>query len=199
MGGNPRFLSATTHLGNLVAHSCDRPVYSAKGTPVINEHTRLIERHLVGSPRLHFPIREDFRLIIREVYESLQVNKRSEQPFKRVRYPQSKGEFKANQLQQRITWLVDALNHTREEAQELATLELENFFNPEDVDPQDPLGSLSQVGFKLYYKKLTTKILMFNFGMFSYWTEWTRKQTQINQPHGRQSKQNMLNTILDSG
>ena len=152
MGGNPKFLSATTHLGNLVTHSCDRPVYTAKGVPVMNEHTRLIERHLVGSPRNDFPIREDFRLIIREVYESLQVNKRSEQPFKRVRYPQSKGEFKANQLQQRIKWLMDALNHTREESQELATLELENFFQPEDVDPQDPLGSLSQVILRICLK-----------------------------------------------
>ena len=153
MGGNPRFLSATTHLGNMVAHSTDRPVYTYQGQPVKNTTTNIIEKHVVGSPRLGFPIREDFRLIIREVHEALQVNKRANQPYKKVRYPQTSakfgevqpGEFKAEQLQARINWLMDALHHSNKEARDLATLEFENFFQPEELDHQDPLGSLSQV------------------------------------------------------
>ena len=145
MGGNPKFLSAITHLGNLVPHSTDRTAYTPEGKPIKNNTTNLAEKHIIGSPRLGFPVREDFRLIIREVYENLQVNKRAQKPYKFVRYPISKGNFKAEQLQQRTEWLVNALHHSRKEAQELAAFELENFFLPEDVDPQDPLGSLSQV------------------------------------------------------
>ena len=145
--GNPRLLSATTHLGNMIPHTRERPSYTSDGKAVINPDTGIQSKVLVDSPRMYFPLREDVKCIIRKAMDSLQVNRVSETPIKIVRYPQEEGEFKMEMQNARIKWLMDGLNHTRAEAKELAASELEYFFQPEKdmLDQQDPLGSLTQV------------------------------------------------------
>ena len=144
-GGNPQFLSHVCHLGNLIPHSRDRPDYKMDGSPNADSTTQVINRVAIGSARMHFPIREDFRQLIKEVYDELQVDKKSARPYKWVRYPQEEGEIKANLLNSRIKWLTDALKHSRKDAQDLAKRELANFFNPEAINEDDPLGSLFEV------------------------------------------------------
>ena len=170
--GNPRLLSATTHLGNMIPHSRERPAYTADGKPVINQDTGIQNKVLVDSPRMYFPLREDVKCIIRKAFDALQVNRVSETPHKIMRYPQEEGDYKMGMQNARIKWLMDGLNHTREEAKELAALELEYFFQPEKdmVDSQDPLGSLTQV--ILYQLKTGSKI------DFSSWTKLIHLQPQ---------------------
>ena len=145
--GNPRWLSAVAHLGNLVPNTIDRPAYNSNGTPVIDRSTGIQDKCLKGSPRAHFPIREDTKSIIRKVIDQLQVAKRADQPVKFVRYPQEEGELKSNLQNERIKWLMDGLNHSRIESKHLAMEELENLFQPDcdAIDEQDPLGTLSKV------------------------------------------------------
>ena len=145
LGGNPRYLSAICHLGNLIPNSKDRTAYNYDGTPNENEVTKYIERNIKGAPRPFFPIREDFRGLIEEVYDDLQVDSKSEVPFKVVRYPVADGDKKANMMEERIKWMVTRLKHPRQLAQRLAEREFYHFFNPEELDHQDPLGSLTEV------------------------------------------------------
>ena len=153
LGGNPQVISALTHTGNLVPHSKDRTAYKPNGTPVMNDYTKIAEKFVEGSPRLLFPIREDMKLqimaIIRKV---LQVNDTVVVPTKRVRYPQEEGDKKAKLISQRINWLVECLNASREDAQSLATKEYYHFFQPENLDEEDPLGSINEVNYILNSK-----------------------------------------------
>ena len=144
-GGNPRYLSAICHLGNLIPNSKDRSAYHADGRPNENEVTRVVERNIKGAPRPFFPIREDFRGLIEEVYDDLQVNSKSEVPWKMVRYPVADGDKKAKMMEARIKWMVTRMKSPRPIAQHLAEREFYYFFNPEELDHQDPLGSLTEV------------------------------------------------------
>ena len=145
--GNPRLLAGTTHLGNMIPHSIERPAYSSDGKPMRNSDTGNHEKVLANSPRMYFPLREDVKCVIRKLFDSLQVARTSETPYKIMRYPLEEGEFKAEMQESRIKWLMDCLQHTRAEATELAGLELECFAQPEKdaLDNQDPLGSLTKV------------------------------------------------------
>ena len=105
----------------------------------------IIYRAVTGAARMHFPLRENLKTIIRECADELMVDQRSEVPYKYIRYPQEEGELKADLMQARIQWLMNGLKHNRKEANELAKKELENFFNPEGLDENDPLGSLDEV------------------------------------------------------
>ena len=146
LGGNPQTMSALTHLGCLTVHSTDRASYLKTGKPDLNAETGIIERVVVGSPRISFPIREDMRLqIMKIIRKTLQVDRRSETPLKTVRYPREEGELKANLLQERKNWLVSMLKKSKKDAHAFAMAELENFFQQEDIDAQDPLGSLTEV------------------------------------------------------
>ena len=146
LGGNPRYLSALAHLGNLIPSTKDRPSYNQNGEAQRNEVTNLIEKNIVGAPRPYWPRREDIKCLIEDVLDGLQVDSKRECPFKVVRYPQEEGEFTAKMKEQRIKWLLEALKvNSRQDAKDLAMKELANFFNPEALDHQDPLGSLSEV------------------------------------------------------
>lgn len=145
--GNPRLLSATTHLGNMIPHSRERASYSEDGKAIRNDETGAQEKVIVDSPRMYFPLREDTKCVIRKLFDSLQVARASEQSHKIMRYPQEEGEFKADMQELRIKWIMDCLQTSRPEAKELAGMELEFFSQPEkeDLDEQDPLGSLTKV------------------------------------------------------
>ena len=80
--------------------------------------------------------------IVRKV---LQVNSRTDTPLKNIRYPREEGGKKAALLQERKNWLINLLKQSKQEAHEFAKKELENFFQQEDIDFQDPLGSLTNV------------------------------------------------------
>ena len=145
-GGNPQLMSALTHTGNLIPHTTDRTSYNEEAKLDVNEETGKAEKCVIGSPRLHFPIREDMKIqIMQIVRNALQVDSRPAVPSKMVRYPQEVGDEKAKLMNRRIYWLMDRLKQTRTAAQDLATEEYLNFFQPENLDPQDPLGSLTEV------------------------------------------------------
>ena len=148
LGGNPRYLSALCHLGNLIPSTKDRPNYNQDGVADKNDVTQLIERTVIGAPRPYWPRREDIKCLIEELYDTLQVDSKRECPWKMVRYPQEEGEFTANMKEERIKWILDALKLSRPEAKKLVLQEMTNFFNPEMVDEQDPLGSLTEVNLK---------------------------------------------------
>lgn len=145
LGGNPRVLSAFCHLGNLIPHVSDRPDHKKDGAPNLNYVTRIQERTIIGSPRSYWPMREDTKLRLRDIYDDLQVNDASAEPWRWVRYPTEDGEAKAELQNQRIEWLMEGLKHTRKEASALAEKEFFHFFNADAVDEQDPLGSLTEV------------------------------------------------------
>ena len=160
--GNPQLMSALTHLGNLIPHSKDRTSYNEEGKLDVNKSTGLAEKCVIGSPRLHFPIREDMKIQVMQIIrKTLQVDRRPDEPSKFVRYPQEVGEIKANLMNRRIAWLMDRLKQSRKNAQDIATKEYFNFFQPENLDPQDPLGSLTEV--ILYKVVITTFTLYFSF------------------------------------
>ena len=79
------------------------------------------------------------------IRNTLQVDRRAELPSRMVRYPQEVGEKKANFLNRRIKWIMDKLKQSKNDAQDLATEEYFHFFQPEGLDEQDPLGSLTKV------------------------------------------------------
>ena len=146
--GNPQTISALTHLNCLVPHSKDRPSYNRDGSPDVNPDTKMTNRVLANSPRINFPIREDFKLLIRKaILKSLQVKRRAEEPHKWIRYPQEEGELKANLLTERIAWLMQTLDQSRQEATNTARQEMANFYKSEELDEQDPLGTLAEVSF----------------------------------------------------
>lgn len=139
-------MSALTHVGNLVPHSKDRTAYYPNGKLWTNEDTGLAEKFLEGSPRIYFPLREDMKLqIMRIIRHVLQVSDNVAVPAKMVRYPQEEGDKKAKLLDQRIKWLVECLKTSRTEAQDLATKEYFHFFQPENIDEEDPLGSITDL------------------------------------------------------
>ena len=145
-GGNPQTMSALTHLGNLVPHSTDRNAYKKDGTPFIDYSTGIINKVIVGSARQYFGQREDTKLLCRTaILKSLQVPRSSDQPIKNIRYPTEEGEAKADFLVDRINWLVDNMKHCRQEAQLMAMDEMSSFFQSENLDEQDPLGSLTEL------------------------------------------------------
>ena len=145
-GGNPQLMSALTHTGCLIPHTKDRTSYDENGNLDIDKETGLAEKCVIGSPRLYFPIREDMKLQIMQIIrKTLQVDRRPDVPNKLVRYPQEVGDTKAQLMNRRTTWLVNCLKQPRKQAQDLATMELYNFFQPENLDHQDPLGSLTEV------------------------------------------------------
>ena len=130
----------------MVPHTKDRPAYQENGKPDKNPETGIIDRFVTNSPRLFFPQREDFKLIIRSaILKSLQVPRRCEQPYKFIRYPKSEGSLKADLLEARINWLMNNLKQSKFDAKLTATEELANFYSSEALDEQDPLGSLTQV------------------------------------------------------
>ena len=154
-------MSALSHLGNLIPHTKDRTSYDENGKLDVNPETGLAEKCVIGSPRLHFPIREDMKIQIMQIIrKTLQVDRRPDVPHKVVRYPQEVGKTKANLMSRRIFWLMDCLKQSRKDAQDLATKEYFNFFQPENLDPQDPLGSLTEVNLDSieFYKKLILPI-----------------------------------------
>ena len=158
LGGNPKVMSALTHVGNLVPHSTDRTAFFPNGNLIVNEETGYAEKFLAGSPRLYFPLREDMKIQITKIIRHvLQVNDNVAVPAKWVRYPQEEGDKKAKLLDQRIKWLVECLKTSRKDAQDLATKEYFHFFQPEDIDEEDPLGSLTEVSF--YICKYNCNIL----------------------------------------
>ena len=145
-GGNPQTHSALAHMGNIIVNSTDRPALTFAGLPDIDNRTGHQNRTVAGTSRISFPIREDMRLqIMTIVRKVLQVDNRVETPFKDIRYPREEGEKKANLLQARKNWLVALLKQSKQEAHAFAMEELENFFQQEDIDVQDPLGSLDEV------------------------------------------------------
>ena len=148
LGGNPQTISSLAHTGNLVVHTKDRPAYKLSGLPDVDYNTKIANRVIIGSPRISFPIREDMRLqIMKIVRKVLQVDSRSEVPFKDIRYPREEGQKKAALLEARKNWLVSLLKQSKQEAHAFAMAELENFFQQEDIDHHDPLGSLTEVSF----------------------------------------------------
>ena len=139
-------LSALTHLGCLVSHSKDRTAYLPNGLPDRDNVTRINNRVVAGSPRTNFPMREDMSLqIARIIRKVLQVPRRTEEPVKMVRYPQEEGDIKATLLSARIDWIMNQLKQSKTVANNLAQEELANFFRPEELNLQDPLGSLNEV------------------------------------------------------
>ena len=145
LGGNPRLLSAFCHLGNLIPDITDRPAHRKDGAPILNSETKVQERTLIGAPRAYWPMREDTKLRLRDIYDDLQVNDVGEESWRWVRYPTEDGEAKAELQNQRIEWLMTGLKHTKKEATALAEREFYHFFDAEAVDEQDPLGSLTEV------------------------------------------------------
>ena len=145
LGGNPRVLSAFCHLGNLIPYTTDRPDYRKDGAANINHTTGIQERSLIGSARSYWPMREDTKLRLRDIYDDLQVADVGAESWRWVRYPTEDGEAKADLQNQRIEWLMAGLKHTRKEASDLAEKEFFHFFNADAVDEQDPLGSLTEV------------------------------------------------------
>ena len=155
-GGNPQVISAITHTGNLVPHTIDRTSYNENGELDVDRHTGLAEKCVIGSPRPHFPLREDMKIqIMQIVRKTLQVDNRAALPSKMVRYPQEVGDAKAKILNRRVKWLMDRLKRSRAEAQDLAQNEYFHFFQPENHDPQDPLGSLTEVNITTEIMKIT--------------------------------------------
>ena len=145
-GGNPQTMSALAHMGNVISNSKDRSAYTLSGLPDTDPETGLLNKVVVGSSRASFPIREDMKLqIMKIVRKALQVDSRTETPFKNIRYPREEGKAKAALLQERKNWLVSMLKQSKHEAQAFAMAELENFFQQDDLDVQDPLGSLTEV------------------------------------------------------
>ena len=146
LGGNPQTISALAHMGNLIVHTKDRPNYTFSGLPDVDSQTGLANRVIIGSPRVAFPIREDMRLQIMKIVRNvLQVNSRTDMPLKDIRYPREEGQKKAALLEARKNWLISLLKQSKQEAHAFAMAELENFFQQEDIDFQDPLGSLTEV------------------------------------------------------
>ena len=139
-------MSALAHMGNIIRNSTDRTAYTLSGLPDIDPETGLNNKVIIGSSRFSFPIREDMKLqIMKIVRKVLQVNTRTETPFKDIRYPREEGMKKAALLEARKNWLVSILKQSKQEAHAFAMSELENFFQQEDIDVQDPLGSLTEV------------------------------------------------------
>lgn len=148
LGGNPRYLSAICHLGNLIPSTVDRPSYNQKGEADKNDVTNIIERTIIGAPRPYWPKREDIKCLIEEVYDCLQVDSKKACPWKMIRYPMEEGEFTAKMKEDRINWMMDALKFdSRNEAKALVLQEMANFYSPEFQDEQDPLGSLTTVSY----------------------------------------------------
>ena len=148
LGGNPQTMSAIAHMGNIIVNQSDRPAYTLTGLPDTDPESGLQNRVVIGSSRASFPIREDMRLqIMKIVRKALQVNSRTDTPLKNIRYPREEGGKKANLLQERKNWLIQLLKQSKQEAHGFAMKELENFFQQEDIDFQDPLGSLNDVSF----------------------------------------------------
>ena len=158
-GGNPQTMSALAHMGNIVINQSDRQAYTLTGLPDIDRETGTQNRVVIGSSRVSYPIREDMRLqIMKIVRKALQVNSRTETPLKNIRYPREEGGKKATLLQERKNWLVHLLKQTKQDAHEFAKRELENFFQQEDIDFQDPLGSLAEVRNQKFVSLDTLKI-----------------------------------------
>lgn len=146
-GGNPQVLSAFAHIGNLIPHSTDRVDYGSHGNAHTNSTTGIQERVVIGAPKAWWPIREDTKLMLRDIYDDLQVDSKRDKPFMWVRYPIEDGKAKTELQVQRMHWLIDSLKHTRKDAKELAEKEMAQFLNSdkEALNEQDPLGSLTQV------------------------------------------------------
>ena len=146
LGGNPRYLSAICHLNCLIPSTKDLPNYNQKGEADKNDVTKLIEKTVIGAPRPFWPRREDVKCLVEEVYDHLQVDSKRECPWKMVRYPLEEGEFAANMKDERIAWMMDALKmESKSEAKALVLKEMANFYSPDALDEQDPLGSLTAV------------------------------------------------------
>ena len=138
-------LSAFCHLGNLIPHSKDRPDIRRDGSPFVNFHTGIQERSMIGAPRSYWPMREDTKLRCRDVYDDLQVKSVEAEPWRWVRYPTEDGNAKATLQNERIQWLMNGLKHSRKEAADLAEKEFFHFFNANELEEDDPLGSLTEV------------------------------------------------------
>ena len=149
-------------MGCIIRNSKDRTAYTLSGQPDTDPETGLNNKVIIGSSRFSFPIREDMRLqIMKIVRKVLQVDSRSDTPFKNVRYPREEGKKKAILLEARKNWLVSILKQSKKEAQAFAMAELENFFQQEDFDVQDPLGSLTEVIYVKLNKRLDRQIEIF--------------------------------------
>ena len=144
-------MSAFAHIGNLIPHVTDRADYGSHGNAHVNNTTGIQERVIIGAPKSWWPIREDTKLMIRDIYDDLQVDSRTgENSYKWVRYPIEDGKAKSELQIERMHWFIDSLKHSRKDAKELAESEMEYFFNSEASNGEDPLGSLTEVRIDSY-------------------------------------------------